>query len=283
MDASPAPGRARQRALFVRGLGGVRPAVPVGPEALEAAARQRLPPEAFAYLAGGAGMERTMAANRAAFDRWRLVPRILRGGATRDLSVDTVRAPPARPAPARPRGRARPRPPAGRPRRSAGRRRAGRAVRVLVAGERTHGNVRRRDGRRAAPLPALLEHRRCRDRELRAPRRSLRLRRDRAHGRHHAPRLAPARPRRRLPALSPRARPCAVPLRSGVHGEAGGGRSRRRPPKRRACPRPSCARSRNCAAACRAASGGPARRWRALWPPTHARPSRGTTSNASCA
>ena len=80
-------GRARQRSIFLRGLGGTRPRVPVAPDALEATARRALSPEAFAYLAGGAGMERTMAANRAAFDRWRLVPRVLRGAAERDLSV----------------------------------------------------------------------------------------------------------------------------------------------------------------------------------------------------
>jgi isopentenyl diphosphate isomerase/L-lactate dehydrogenase-like FMN-dependent dehydrogenase len=36
-------------------------------------------PGAIGYVAGGAGGEDTMAANRAAFDRWRLVPRMLRG------------------------------------------------------------------------------------------------------------------------------------------------------------------------------------------------------------
>src|SRR5688500_9011935 len=35
-------------------------------------------PEAFAYVAGGAGTGATMRANRAAFDRWRIVPRMLR-------------------------------------------------------------------------------------------------------------------------------------------------------------------------------------------------------------
>lgn len=42
---------------------------------------------AWAYVAGGAGCERTMRANRAAFDRWRIVPRVLRDVSTRDLSV----------------------------------------------------------------------------------------------------------------------------------------------------------------------------------------------------
>ena len=44
--------------------------------------------EAFAYVAAGAGNERTLAANRAAFDRWRIVPRMLRDVERRDTSVE---------------------------------------------------------------------------------------------------------------------------------------------------------------------------------------------------
>jgi lactate 2-monooxygenase len=44
-------------------------------------------PQAFAYVAGGAGSEATMAANRAAFDRHRITPRVLRNAEARDLSV----------------------------------------------------------------------------------------------------------------------------------------------------------------------------------------------------
>ena len=39
-------------------------------------------PEGYAYVAGGAGTEETMRENRAAFERWRIVPRMLR-----DVSV----------------------------------------------------------------------------------------------------------------------------------------------------------------------------------------------------
>src|SRR5688500_20404340 len=45
-------------------------------------------PEAFAYVAGGAGTGATMRANRAAFDRWRIVPRMLRDVSERDSSVE---------------------------------------------------------------------------------------------------------------------------------------------------------------------------------------------------
>jgi 4-hydroxymandelate oxidase len=46
----------------------------------EPAAREKLPPGVYEFYAGGAGDERTLAANRQAFDRWVLRPRFLRGG-----------------------------------------------------------------------------------------------------------------------------------------------------------------------------------------------------------
>ena len=46
----------------------------VAPEALERAAIARMGRDGAAYIVGGAGMERTIAANRAAFDRHRILP-----------------------------------------------------------------------------------------------------------------------------------------------------------------------------------------------------------------
>ncbi|ARA93174.1 lactate 2-monooxygenase [Rhodothermaceae bacterium RA] len=83
----PGPGPLRQRAVYLAGLRGRRPAVPADPQRLEEAARRTLSPEAFAYIAGGAGQERTMEANRAGFERWRIVPRMLRDVSDRDLRV----------------------------------------------------------------------------------------------------------------------------------------------------------------------------------------------------
>lgn len=82
------PGRARQGRIFARGLGGERPRVPVAADDLEDAAHATLKPSAFAYLVGGAGLERTVRANRRAFDRWGIVPRVLRDAAKRDLGVE---------------------------------------------------------------------------------------------------------------------------------------------------------------------------------------------------
>ena len=49
-------------------------------------------PAAWAYVAGGAGEGRTMRRNRAAFDRWQIVPRMAVGAAERDLSVELLGA-----------------------------------------------------------------------------------------------------------------------------------------------------------------------------------------------
>ena len=81
-------GRARQTAIYTAGFAGRRPAIPLHPERLEAAALQKLGGDAAAYFAGGAGIERTIAANLAAFDRLRIVPRMMRDVSRRDLRIE---------------------------------------------------------------------------------------------------------------------------------------------------------------------------------------------------
>ncbi len=63
---------------------------PVGYEARELKAGAALDQPSFDYIAGGAGSEMTMKANREAFYRRQLVPRMLRGTAERDLSVEVL-------------------------------------------------------------------------------------------------------------------------------------------------------------------------------------------------
>lgn len=77
----------RQRDIYLQGAAGRRPLVPVDVAELETAAREAMTPEAFAYIAGGAGREVTMANNLAGFDALRIVPRMLRDVGTRDLST----------------------------------------------------------------------------------------------------------------------------------------------------------------------------------------------------
>ena len=63
---------------------------PVGAEAWEEEARAALAQGPFDYVAGGAGSEATMRANREAFERRRLRPRMLAGNSARDLSVELL-------------------------------------------------------------------------------------------------------------------------------------------------------------------------------------------------
>ncbi len=88
MDARPVgAGRARQNAIYRAGAFGRRPKVPTDPTALEGAARRSMSGDAWAYVAGGAGDGATLRANRAAYERWQIVPRVLRDVSHRDLSV----------------------------------------------------------------------------------------------------------------------------------------------------------------------------------------------------
>lgn len=77
-----------QNDVYLKGLFGELPTLPFGWREVEAAAHAAMTPQAVGYVAGGAGGEDTMAANRAAFARWQLVPRMLRGiPASRDHST----------------------------------------------------------------------------------------------------------------------------------------------------------------------------------------------------
>jgi L-lactate dehydrogenase (cytochrome) len=74
-----------QNEIYAQGLGGVVPEFPTSYAELEAKARTTMTPEAYGYVAGGAGSEDTMRANLEAFRRWRIEPRMLRDVATRSL------------------------------------------------------------------------------------------------------------------------------------------------------------------------------------------------------
>lgn len=82
------PGRARQNAIYRDGVLGRNPKIPTSFSELERAAKRKVSPKAWAYVAGGAGSGSAMEANREAFDRWKIVPRMLRDVSSRDLSVD---------------------------------------------------------------------------------------------------------------------------------------------------------------------------------------------------
>ncbi|MGZ4572279.1 MAG: alpha-hydroxy-acid oxidizing protein [Blastococcus sp.] len=88
MQFTPGAGRRRQDEVYRAGVYGRHPRVPTAARALQARAKQALNARAYSYVAGGAGDEATQRANRASFDRWAVVPRVLRDVSTRDTSVE---------------------------------------------------------------------------------------------------------------------------------------------------------------------------------------------------
>src|SRR5438445_8277110 len=79
-----------QYEIYARGLADEQPTLPVSAAALQERARERLTPQAYGYVAGGAGAGRTMDANLRAFERWKIVPRMLCDVAVRDLSSSVL-------------------------------------------------------------------------------------------------------------------------------------------------------------------------------------------------
>jgi lactate 2-monooxygenase len=77
-----------QHEIYLSGLAGVVPDLPMTYSDLETRARELMPPELWSYVSGGAGDERTQNANVTAFDRWGIVPRMLAGASHRDFSIE---------------------------------------------------------------------------------------------------------------------------------------------------------------------------------------------------
>jgi L-lactate dehydrogenase (cytochrome) len=78
------------REIYLRGLGGETPAIPVAVADLEREAMAAMDPKAANYVGAGAGSEETVRANTEAFARHRIVPRMLRDVASRDLSTTVL-------------------------------------------------------------------------------------------------------------------------------------------------------------------------------------------------
>jgi isopentenyl diphosphate isomerase/L-lactate dehydrogenase-like FMN-dependent dehydrogenase len=79
-----------QYEIYLNGMNGTVPRLPTDLSRLEALAEARLAAGPFGYVAGSAGTGSTERANRRALDAWRIVPRMLRDVAERDLSVEVV-------------------------------------------------------------------------------------------------------------------------------------------------------------------------------------------------
>ena len=78
----------RQKSIYVNGVSGVKPKVPIDFALLEQKAKEKMTPEAYSYIAGGAGLGETMKSNRNDFSDWRIIPRMMRDVASRDTSIE---------------------------------------------------------------------------------------------------------------------------------------------------------------------------------------------------
>jgi lactate 2-monooxygenase len=76
-----------QNEIYLQGLADQVPPFTTNGAALEDVARGVMEPGPFGYVAGGAGSGATLRANRAAFDQWRIVPRMLTGATERELAT----------------------------------------------------------------------------------------------------------------------------------------------------------------------------------------------------
>ena len=79
-----------QNEIYLQGLNDELPMFTTDGTALEALARDKLDRGPYGYVAGGAGAGSTVTANRAAFDRWRIVPRMLTDATKRDLTTSVL-------------------------------------------------------------------------------------------------------------------------------------------------------------------------------------------------
>ena len=77
-----------QNEIYLAGLSGLVPPLPMTFSELERRAELAMPPGTWSYVAGGAGDEHTQRRNRTAFEHWGLVPRMLRATTERDQSVE---------------------------------------------------------------------------------------------------------------------------------------------------------------------------------------------------
>jgi len=77
-----------QDEIYLAGLHGVVPKLPIDMVTLEKRAMEAWPETLVSYVQGGCGDERTQDLNVAAFGKWGLVPRMMVDSSKRDLSIE---------------------------------------------------------------------------------------------------------------------------------------------------------------------------------------------------
>ena len=88
VDLAAGIGRRTQSTIYRDGAAGREPRIPTRWHDLLTVAERAMTPEAWAYVAGSSGTESTAAANIEAFESWRIVPRVLRDVAERELGIE---------------------------------------------------------------------------------------------------------------------------------------------------------------------------------------------------
>jgi lactate 2-monooxygenase len=88
--AAPLDAATFQNLIYAGSLAGEKPELPIASEELQRRARETLSEEAYGYVAGGAGAERTMQANLDALARRQIVPRMLRDVSQRELGCSVL-------------------------------------------------------------------------------------------------------------------------------------------------------------------------------------------------
>jgi lactate 2-monooxygenase len=77
-----------QKEIYLNGFSGSLPDVSTDFLRLQKAAQRVMSPQAFAYVAGGAGSEESLSNNTSAFQKYKIVPRMLRDVGNRDTKIE---------------------------------------------------------------------------------------------------------------------------------------------------------------------------------------------------
>jgi lactate 2-monooxygenase len=89
-DEQPQQFANAQYEIYLQGMAGKVPEFPITYRQMERRAKKLLSAGAYGYVRGGAGEETTMTANRRAFERWKIVPRMLRDVGVRDMRTEIL-------------------------------------------------------------------------------------------------------------------------------------------------------------------------------------------------
>lgn len=77
----------RQKEIYLNGISGTAPLIPTDYLTLESKAQKKMSAKAYAYVAGGAGLESTLMENVNAFSSYKINPHMLQGSTSKNFTV----------------------------------------------------------------------------------------------------------------------------------------------------------------------------------------------------